>query len=77
MGEQVKAAEREYIRIAEREGIENPRIEWGQPHGRLIGTVAGMPVALVISLSKGAFKTNRQKMMTQTNFRRAVREAMG
>ena len=70
----MKSAEREYIRMAEREGISSPRIEFGQPHGRLIGTVDGTPVVLVVSLSKGAMSTRRQKMMAQTNFRRAVRE---
>lgn len=73
----MKSAEREYIRIAEACGIERPRIEWGQPHSRLLGHVGDKSVCLVVSLSKGAFATKRQKAMCKTNFRRAVREAQG
>lgn len=68
-----KSAEREYIRIATAEGIESPRIERGNPHARLIGTVRGQEVRFVVSLSRGAFSSSRQQAMTICNFRRAVR----
>lgn len=73
----MKRDEREYIRLAEAEGIERPRIVWGQPHGRLLGTVDGKEICLVVSLSKGAFRHPRRTMMTKSNFRKAVREARG
>lgn len=64
---------KEYIRIAESEGLENVRVEGGSPHGRLIGQIDGHTIVLVVSLTKGAFHFPRRKLAFQCNVRRAVR----
>jgi hypothetical protein len=65
--------ERDYLRIAEAEGIERPRIEKGDPHSRLIGSCNGQRLSLVISLSTGTSRDPRFYRTVKTNFRRAVR----
>lgn len=65
---------REFIRIAEREGIKKPRIEHnGSPHARLIGEVDGQQIVLVVSLTKGVRSSPHFQTTAQTNMRRAIR----
>ena len=61
--------------MAEEEGIEKPRLERnnGSPHPRLVGTVDGVEISLVVCLSKNAWQGPRRVQLTRHNFRRAVR----
>jgi hypothetical protein len=70
------SVEREYLRLAEKTGIADAHIERGNPHARLVGKIGPAEIRVVISLSRGAFSTARQKAMVVTNFRRAVREVL-
>lgn len=67
----MKKAYRDIARMAEREGIDHPRVEGGSPHGRLIGYVGGRPISLVISATK--WDKARCLMSTKLNIRREVR----
>ena len=54
----MRKEEREVTRIAEDLGVLNARVVPGDPHARLIGTVDGHQISIVVSLSK-AFSCRR------------------
>lgn len=71
----MKAEARQCIRMAEEEGIENPKIvrKNGAPHPRLVGTVDGTEIVVVVCLQKNAWQYPRRTNLTRMNFRKAVR----
>ncbi len=65
---------REIKRVAQDLGLENVSVRSGTPHGRILGTVGGKQVCLVVSMTK-AFATTRTQSCLKTNIKRAMREA--
>jgi hypothetical protein len=72
----MRKALREVIRIAEREGIERPRVEAAAltRHCLLCGLVDGQAVQMVFSATK-AIRDERHLRSTILNIRRTVRAA--
>lgn len=70
----MKKEAREVLRMAKEAGIENPQLTRGDPHFRLVGTVGGQPVQMVVSLSK-CFATKRQTNGFKTTLKRTIRNA--
>ena len=62
------------LRMAKEAGIENPRLTRGDPHFRLVGTVGGQPVQMVVSLSK-CFATKRTQNGFKTTLKRTISNA--
>lgn len=65
---------REIERLAEHSGIERARVIPGMPHARIVGTVGGKAISIVVSLTK-ALSHGRNFACLKLNIRRAVREA--
>jgi hypothetical protein len=70
----VRKEEREVTRIAEDLGVLNARVVPGDPHARLIGTVDGHQISIVVSLSK-AFSCRRNMLCLKGNIRREIQKA--
>lgn len=70
----MKKEAREVLRMAREAGIEDPRLTKGDPHFRLVGTVNGQPVQMVVSLSK-CFATKRQMNGFKSTMKRTIRNA--
>ena len=70
----MKREHREAIRLASSLGLEDAQLIPADPHYRLVGTVKGKPVSIVMSMTK-AFATERNFKCTKLNIRRAVKEA--
>ena len=67
----MKKAFREIAKLAQAEGVEYPKVVGGDPHARLLGYVAGIPLKLVVSGSK-ALANQRYQRATKLSIRREV-----
>jgi hypothetical protein len=70
----MKKEHREIVKLAEREGVQRPKILGGTPHSRLIGHVGGVPISVVVSATKAA-ATAHNLRCTKANIRKAVAQA--
>lgn len=66
----VKKAFRELLRMAQSEGVDDPWIDAGIPHDRLVGLLDGEPFEIVIS--RNFLGGHRSHKMARGNIRREV-----
>ena len=74
-----KRVEREYIALAEREGLERVEIDrsrFGSTHASLTGEIGGRRVEVRISISQGALSFERGVKYFVSNLRKAIRSGV-